>query len=54
MIILAFFAVGLALGLRQAKQLGGARLDLLQYGAIYGLIGAIIGLFITVILDVSF
>ncbi len=54
MIILGFFIIGVGLGLRSARKQDGARLDMLQYGGIYGLIGAIIGLFITVILDVSF
>ncbi|MEL7344596.1 MAG: hypothetical protein AAFN59_07025 [Pseudomonadota bacterium] len=54
MIILGFFAVGLGLGLRAARRQGGQRLDQLQYGAIYGLIGALVGLFVTVILDVNF
>lgn len=54
MIILGFFAIGLGLGVRSARKQDGQRLDMLQYGGIYGLIGALIGLFVTVILDVNF
>lgn len=54
MIIIATAAIGVFLGLRSARSQGGARADLIQYGGIYGLAGALIGLFVTVILDVSF
>jgi len=41
---------GAILGPLRARQLGGKRTDMLHYGAAFALIGALIGLFATIIL----
>jgi uncharacterized protein YqgC (DUF456 family) len=48
MIVLAGLLGGAAFGAWQAKRRGGNRLDMAQYGAVHGIIGAIVGLFVTI------
>lgn len=48
MIILAGIVIGAALGLRNARSRGGNRLDQAQYGAVGGIIGAILGMVLTI------
>lgn len=51
MIIIAGFVLGAAYGARKARKAGGKRLDLLQYGAGFGIAFALVGLFVTLVLD---
>lgn len=48
MLVLVGLILGAIIGAMTAKRRGGNRLDLLQYGAVFALIGAVIGLFVTV------
>ncbi|GAB4272134.1 MAG: hypothetical protein Kow0013_25360 [Pararhodobacter sp.] len=48
MIIIAGLLIGVILGLRYARQHGGTGLDLAQYGAVWGIIGTLIGVVLTV------
>ncbi len=50
MIVIIAFFVGAALGAYRARSKKGNRLDTAQYAAIYGLIFAVIGVFITIFL----
>ena len=51
MIIIAGFVLGAAFGARKARKAGGKRLDLMQYGAGFGIAFALLGLFVTLVLD---
>ena len=51
MIVLAGLAFGALMGVRMARTRGGNRLDMVQYGAVFGIIGAILGLFLTIGLE---
>ncbi len=51
MIVIAGFVIGVLLGLRAARKRGGNRLDMLQYGAVHGLIFALLGLFLAILID---
>lgn len=51
MIVLAGLAFGALMGVRMARARGGNRLDMVQYGAVFGIIGAILGLFLTIGLE---
>lgn len=51
MIILAGMVLGIATGTLTAKNRGGKRLDILQYGAVYGIAFTLIGVFVTIILE---
>ncbi|MGV8951506.1 MAG: hypothetical protein ACOH2M_10420 [Cypionkella sp.] len=51
MIVIAGIIIGAILGSVLARKRGGRRLDMLQYGAVYALIFAIIGMFITIVID---
>lgn len=51
MIIIAGFILGAAYGANKARKAGGKRLDLLQYGAGFGIAFALVGLFVTLVLD---
>ena len=51
MIILAGLVLGILIGSFTAKNRGGRRLDILQYGAVYGIAFTLIGLIITIILE---
>lgn len=48
MIVLVSALLGALTGGTIAKRRGGKRLDILQYGAVYAMFFAIIGLFITI------
>lgn len=50
MIVIIAFIIGAALGAYRARTKKGNRLDIAQYAAIYGLVFAIIGVFITIVL----
>ncbi len=43
--------IGAFYGTLRAKKRDGNRLDILQYGAVYTLIFALIGLFLTIIIE---
>jgi len=51
MIVLAGLAVGALMGVRSARQRGGNRSDMWQYGAVFGMIGGVVGLFLTIALE---
>lgn len=51
MIIIAGFVLGAIYGVRTARKAGGKRLDLLQYGAGFGIAFSLVGLVLTLILD---
>lgn len=51
MIILAGMVLGLVIGTFTAKKRGGRKLDMLQYGAAYGIAFTLIGVFVTIILE---
>ncbi len=51
MIVIVAFIIGAVGGVLRAKSRKGNRLDMAQYGAVYGLIFAIIGLFVTIMLE---
>lgn len=48
MVIIGLFVIGAILGVVHQKRRGGSRLDMAQYGAVWALIGAIIGMFATI------
>lgn len=49
MLVITGILLGAALGPLRARKLGGNRNDALQYGAVFALIGALIGIFGTII-----
>ncbi len=49
MLIISGIVLGAILGPVRARQLGGKRNDALHYGAAFALIGALLGLFATII-----
>ncbi|MBC2835346.1 hypothetical protein [Paragemmobacter straminiformis] len=49
MIVIAGLVLGAAIGARTALKRGGRKLDALQYGAGYGILFALFGLVITII-----
>ena len=51
MIVLACLVIGAVLGVVQARRRGGNRLDIWQYAGVFAIIGAIIGLFLTIGID---
>lgn len=51
MIVIAGFVLGAIYGARVALKRGGKRIDALQYGAGYGILVAIGGLFLTIVID---
>ncbi len=51
MIVIAGLLIGAALGAVQARRKGGNRLDIWQYAGVYAIIGAIVGLFLTIAID---
>lgn len=53
MIVILGVVLGAWLGVRQARRMGGERLDMLQYGAVYAIIGALLGLGVTVAIEWS-
>ncbi len=54
MIVIAGLLVGAVLGVLQARRRGGNRLDRLQYAGVFAIIGAILGLFLTIAVDRMF
>ena len=51
MIVLAGLALGAGVGATLAKRRGGRGLDMLQYGAGFGIAFCILGLFLTILID---
>jgi hypothetical protein len=51
MVILAGLVLGVLIGASTAKRRGGRGLDMLQYGAGYGIAFTLIGVFVTIILE---
>ena len=51
MIILAGLVVGVLTGSLTARNRGGRRLDILQYGAVYGIAFTLIGVFVTILIE---
>ncbi|MBB97748.1 MAG: hypothetical protein CML68_24510 [Rhodobacteraceae bacterium] len=51
MIILASAALGVFIGVMTARKRGGAKLDMAQYGASFGIAFALLGLVVTVFID---
>lgn len=49
MIVIAGLVIGAAIGARTALKRGGRKLDALQYGAAYGILFALVGLVITIV-----
>ena len=50
MIVIAGLVIGAAFGARTALKRGGRKLDALQYGASYGILFALAGLVLTIII----
>ena len=50
-IVLGGLLIGVVLGVFNARRLGGRKLDMLQWGAVYGIIGTLAGVFATIILQ---
>lgn len=48
MILIVSAALGAGLGWRSARARGGNRLDLAQYAGVGAIIGALVGLFLTI------
>ncbi|SMR72077.1 hypothetical protein SAMN04488030_1423 [Aliiroseovarius halocynthiae] len=48
MVVIVAFLLGAALGATRAKKRGGNRLDMTQYGAVYGIGFALIAIFLTI------
>ncbi|EKE71800.1 MULTISPECIES: hypothetical protein [Roseobacteraceae] len=51
MIVILLALIGGLFGWRMAKTRGGNRLDKLQYAAVYLMVGAMVGLLLTVIIE---
>ena len=51
MIILAGLVLGILIGSFTAKNRGGRKLDILQYGAAYGIAFTLVGVFVTIIIE---
>ncbi|MCE6953255.1 hypothetical protein LAZ29_20205 [Cereibacter sphaeroides] len=51
MIVLAGALLGMVIGATTARRRGGQRLDMLQYGAGYGIAFALGGLFLTILIE---
>ena len=51
MIVIAAFLIGAALGASIAARRNGNRLDMAQYGAVFGIGFAVAGVFLTVALE---
>ncbi|GEM_PF-4243083 len=51
MFIFAFGFIGAFLGARRASRLNGARIDTIWLGGVFGVIGMIFGLIITIFVD---
>lgn len=53
MIILAGLVLGVLIGTVTAKRRGGKALDIMQYGAGYGIAFCLVGVFLTIVLERS-
>ena len=51
MIVIACLFIGAVLGVVHARRRGGNRLDIWQYAGVFAIIGAIIGMFVTIGID---
>lgn len=51
MIVIAAAIIGAILGVYTAKKRGGVRADLWQYGAVYAIAGALLGLIATIAIE---
>jgi hypothetical protein len=51
MIILASMVLGILIGSFTAKNRGGRKLDILQYGTVYGIAFTLVGVFATIIIE---
>lgn len=51
MIILAGMVLGVLVGSFTAKNRGGRRLDILQYGVVYGIAFTLVAVFVTIVLE---
>ena len=51
MIVLAGALLGIVIGTTTARRRGGQRLDMLHYGAGYGIAFALAGLFLTILIE---
>ena len=51
MIVIAALILGAIYGVYAASRKGGNRLDKAQYGAVFAIIFALVGLFVTVAID---
>ncbi len=51
MIVIAGLFAGAVLGSVQARRKGGNRLDALQYAAVFAIVGALLGMFLTIAID---
>lgn len=51
MIVAAALILGILWGVRTASRRGGNRLDKLQYGAVAGIAGALLGLVLTIVVE---
>lgn len=51
MIIIAGLLGGAALGAATARNRGGNRLDIAQYAFVWGIIGALLGLIVTIVIQ---
>ena len=48
MLIIAFALIGILLGIRSASRHGGNLKDKCQYAAVFGIVMALVGLFVTI------
>ncbi len=53
MIVIAGLVLGVLTGTFTAKRRGGKMLDVLQYGAVYGIAFCLVGVFVTIVLERS-
>lgn len=51
MIVISGILIGALAGTLQARRKGGNRLDLWQYAGVYAIIGAVLGMFLTIAID---
>lgn len=51
MIVIISLIAGAIFGTQTARKRDGNRLDMLQYGAVYGIIFGLLGMFLTLIIE---
>lgn len=51
MIVIGGLVIGAALGIFTARKRNGSLADVLQYGAVYAIVFALLGLIVTLVLD---